>query len=76
MGALAGFRYRDVVRRLRRLGFSFDRQAAGSHEIWYNPSTKRYTTVPNHPGDIPQGTLRAILSQAGVSIADFLAADQ
>ncbi len=76
MGALAGFRYRDVVRRLRRLGFSFDRQAAGSHEIWYNPLTKRYTTVPNHPGDMPQGTLRAILSQAGVSIADFLAADQ
>ena len=76
MGALAGFRYRDVVRRLRRLGFSFDRQAAGSHEIWYNPSTTRYTTVPNHPGDMPQGTLRAILSQAGVSIVDFLAAGQ
>jgi predicted RNA binding protein YcfA (HicA-like mRNA interferase family) len=74
MGALAGFRYREVARRLRQLGFHFDRQAAGSHEIWYNPETKRYTTIPNHPGDIPPGTLRAILSQAGVSVADFLAA--
>ena len=74
MGTLAGYRYRDVVRRLRQLGFRFDRQAAGSHEIWYNPDTKRYTTIPNHPGDIPQGTLRAILTQAGVSVAQFLAA--
>ena len=41
--------------------FAFDRQAAGSHEIWYNPATNRYTTLPNHPGDLPEGTLRAIL---------------
>lgn len=74
MGALAGFRYRDVVKRLKRLGFVFDRQAAGSHEIWYNPTTKRYTTLPNHSGDMPEGTLRAILSQAGVSIDEFQSA--
>jgi len=74
MGTLAGYRYRDVVRRLRDLWFQFDRQAAGSHEIWYNHATNRYTTIPNHPGDIPQGTLRAILSQAGIPVAQFLAA--
>ncbi len=73
MGGLAGFRYRDVIRRLKQFGFRFDRQAAGSHEIWYNPTTNRYTTIPNHAGDIPQGTLRAILSQAGVPVAAFLA---
>lgn len=72
MGRLSGFRYRDVVRRLRRLGFSFDRQAAGSHEIWFDPEANRYTTIPNHPGDLPEGTLRAILKQAGVSVEDFL----
>lgn len=74
MGALAGFRYRDVVKRLKRLGFVFDRQATGSHEIWYNPTTNRYTTLPNHPGDMPEGPLRAILSQAGVSIDEFQSA--
>jgi hypothetical protein len=37
MGRLAGFKYREVVKRLKRLGFQFDRQAAGSHEIWFNP---------------------------------------
>lgn len=71
MGRLAGFRYREVVQRLKTLGFQFDRQAAGSHEIWFNPSTRRYTTIPNHPGDMPEGTLRAILKQAGVSPGQF-----
>lgn len=34
----------------------FGRQAAGSHEIWYNEQTGRYTTLPNQPGDIPEST--------------------
>lgn len=33
MGRLAGFRYREIVQRLKNIGFQFDRQAAGSHEI-------------------------------------------
>jgi predicted RNA binding protein YcfA (HicA-like mRNA interferase family) len=74
MGRLAGFRYREIVRKLRLCGFEFDRQAAGSHEIWFNPRTNRYTTVPNHPGDMPEGTLRAILKQAGIDADDFLQA--
>ena len=72
MGRLSGFRYRDIVKRLRRQGFEFDRQAAGSHEIWFNPTTGRYTTVPNHSGDMPEGTLRAILRQAAIAPEDFL----
>ncbi|MHB8404520.1 MAG: type II toxin-antitoxin system HicA family toxin [Gammaproteobacteria bacterium] len=72
MGRLGGFRYRDIVRRLKQFGFEFDRQAAGSHEIWFNPQTRRYTTLPNHPGDMPEGTLRAILRQAGIEPDEFL----
>jgi len=72
MGRLSGYTYRDVAKRLRKLGFSFDRQAAGSHEIWHNPTTDRYTTLPNHPGDIPEGTLRAIIKQTGIDLEDFL----
>jgi predicted RNA binding protein YcfA (HicA-like mRNA interferase family) len=60
------------VQRLKVFGFSFLRQAAGSHEIWHNKSTGRYTTIPNHTGDMPQGTLRAILKQAGIPIDDFI----
>ena len=72
MGRLAGFKYRDVVARLRKLGFQFHRQAAGSHEIWRNSHSGRFTTIPNHAGDMPEGTLRAILKQAGVSPDEFL----
>jgi len=72
MGRLSGFSYREVVKRLKQLGFEFDRQAAGSHEIWFNPETHRYTTLPNHPGDMPEGTLRAILRQAGIDPEAFI----
>jgi predicted RNA binding protein YcfA (HicA-like mRNA interferase family) len=72
MGRLAGFRYREIARRLKSCGFAFDRQAAGSHEIWFNATTGRYTTVPNHAGDMPEGTLRVILKQAGIDPDTFL----
>jgi len=72
MGRLAGFKYRDIARKLKACGFQFDRQAAGSHEIWFNPNTNRYTTVPNHPGDMPEGMLRAILKQGDIDTDTFL----
>jgi predicted RNA binding protein YcfA (HicA-like mRNA interferase family) len=63
---------RDVTRGLKKAEVLY-RQARGSHEIWYNPDTKRRTTVPNHPGsDIPRGTLKAILKEAGLSLEEFL----
>jgi predicted RNA binding protein YcfA (HicA-like mRNA interferase family) len=55
MGRLAGSHYRQVVRRLKALGFGFDPQAAGSHEIWYSPATNRYTTVPTILATCPKG---------------------
>lgn len=32
----------------------------------------RYTTIPNHPGDMLEGTLRAILKRAGIDPELFL----
>jgi len=62
-----------VIRHLKVAGFVFDRQAKGSHEIWYNPSTKRRTVIHNHPAvDIPRGTLLAIIKEAGLSLEEFL----
>ena len=29
MGRLFGFKYREIIKRLKRSGFEFDRQAAG-----------------------------------------------
>lgn len=72
MGRLSGFRYRDIIKKLKAFGFEFYRHAAGSHEIWRNEGTGFFTTIPNHPGDMPEGTLRAILKQAGIEPDDFL----
>jgi len=33
MGRLSGFKYCQIVKRLKAFGFVFNRQAAGSHEI-------------------------------------------
>lgn len=72
MGSLAGFRYDDIVRKLRRAGFVFDRQAKGSHEIWWNPKTRARVTIPHHTGDLPEGTVRAIVKEAEISPERFL----
>lgn len=72
MGRLAGFSAAEVIRRLRRAGFVFDRQAKGSHEIWLHPQSRRRTTVPHHSGELPEGTVRAIVREAGLSVEQFL----
>ncbi len=73
MTRLPSITARDAIKKLKKAGFIFDRQAKGSHEIWYNPITKRRTTIPNHPGvDIPKGTLKAIIKEAGLTVEDFL----
>lgn len=63
---------RDVARKRRHLGFYFDRQAPGSHILWFHLERNLYTVLPNHSGDIPEGTLRAILNRAGIEADDFL----
>jgi len=60
MGRLAGYSYRELTKRLHRLGFVFDRSA------------RARTTIPRHAGDLPEGTVRAILNQAAISVDDFL----
>ncbi len=73
MGRLTGFTYSDVTQKLRKIGFAYDRQAKGSHEIWRQASTGLRTTIGNHGGHIPEGTLRAIVRQAGLTVDEFLA---
>ncbi len=72
MGRLSGFSYRQVITKPKKVGFEFDRNAKGSHEIWWNPVNRKRTTIPNHPKDLAEGTLNAILKQAGISTDEFL----
>ena len=62
---------REDIQKLKKSGFVFDRHAKGSHEIYYDSTTHRRTVVPNHPRDIPKGTLKAIIKEAGLTVEEF-----
>jgi len=66
--------YRELVRKLRVLGCEFKRHSKGSHEIWTNPRKNLSAVVPRHSGDIPKGTLNAVLKQLGIEQDTFDAA--
>jgi hypothetical protein len=55
-------RVRSAVTRPGQAGSPLER-----HQLdFINFTTQRYATIPNHPGDIPDGTRRAVPKQAGV----------
>ena len=65
-------RYRELAKRLRRLGCQELRSGKGSHRIWYNPATGQVASVPDWgPKDLAPGTVRAILRELGISRRDF-----
>ncbi|MEE4356017.1 MAG: type II toxin-antitoxin system HicA family toxin [Desulfococcaceae bacterium] len=63
------FRAREVAAKLCRAGFEIKRQS-GSHMVLRHPDG-RQTYVPFHTGDVPEGTLRSILKQANMTMAEF-----
>jgi predicted RNA binding protein YcfA (HicA-like mRNA interferase family) len=56
---------REVIRLLEKHGFVLD-HSTGSHRLYYQPGTGRRVTVPFHRGDLPIGTLLAILKASGI----------
>jgi predicted RNA binding protein YcfA (HicA-like mRNA interferase family) len=60
---------REVLAKLRRAGFDEVRQS-GSHKVLRHPDG-RQTYVAMHTGDVPEGTFRKILKQAGISFEQF-----
>ncbi len=62
----------EVVKALEKRGFELVR-IKGSHHMMKS-SEGRFTVVPVHPGrDIPPGTLRWIIRDAGLSVSEFIA---
>lgn len=61
---------RRLLNALRRAGFE-ERRQTGAHIILRHPETHRMTVVPDHPGAIGPDLLRAILRQAGLTVAQL-----
>ena len=61
--------YKDLTKLATKCGFSFYKEAKGSHEIWWNLSTHKYTTLFNHgKTPIKRRTLKAIFDDMGLSV--------
>jgi len=60
---------REVLAKLKRAGFAEVRQT-GSH-LFLRHADGRMTFVAMHRGDIPTGTFRKILKQAGMTEETF-----
>ena len=69
---LPSVRAKDLLKALQRAGFVLDRQK-GSHAVLREPTTKRTTVVPMHPGELLRSLLQTILQQAGISVEEFRA---
>ena len=70
---LPAVRAASVIRALERAGFSISR-VSGSHcRLIHAGDPARKLTIPLHgASDLERGTLRSIISQAGLGVAEFI----
>lgn len=69
MPKLVRVSYRELAAKLRRAGYREIRTSR--HPVYYLAEKDITIPVPRHPGDVPIGTLRAILRETGMSIEEF-----
>jgi predicted RNA binding protein YcfA (HicA-like mRNA interferase family) len=72
LGRLKPTSYREVRRKLYAAGFTEISQK-GSHVKFIHVTSEgtRIAIVPRHSYDVPLGTLRSILNQAGLTPDEF-----
>jgi predicted RNA binding protein YcfA (HicA-like mRNA interferase family) len=70
---LPSLRARDVIAALERAGFVVSRTSGSHCRLIHSADPRRKVTVPIHTGDVRRGTLRGIIAQAGLTVAEFIA---
>jgi predicted RNA binding protein YcfA (HicA-like mRNA interferase family) len=64
---------RQAIRALERAGFVVSRTSGSHCRLIHRIDPARKVTVPLHAGDLARGTLRSIVAQAGLTVAEFVA---
>jgi len=64
---------RATIRALERAGFVVSRMSGSHCRLIHARDSARKVTIPVHAGDLKRGTLRGIIAQAGMTVAEFLA---
>lgn len=73
MSRLPALKPRQVISALERAGFQIVRIKGSHHIMIHRDDRARMTNIPAHGSrDLPRGTLRAIIDQAGLTVDEFL----
>lgn len=70
--ALPVVKARDCLKALQKAGFFIDHQTGSHARLIHRSRPELKVTIPIHNKDVPQGTLKSILRQAGISVEEFL----
>ncbi|MCC8042270.1 MAG: type II toxin-antitoxin system HicA family toxin [Oscillospiraceae bacterium] len=57
--------FKEIEKIIKDAGWYLD-CSRGSHFQYKHPNKSGKVTIPNHKGDIPKGTVNAILKQVGL----------
>ena len=69
MPKLVPISYRELARKLRRAGSLEIRTSR--HPVYYLAERNLTIPVPRHPGEVPKGTLRAVVREMGIDVEEF-----
>ena len=69
MPKLVPISHRELARKLRRAGYIEIRTRR--HPVYYLAEKDLTIPVPSHPGEVPKGTLRAIVREMEISIEEI-----
>lgn len=69
MPKLIPITYRELARKLKRAGYVEVRTSR--HPVYYLAAKNLTIPVPRHPGQVPRGTLRAIVREMGIGVEEF-----
>jgi len=69
MPKLVRVSYRELAAKLKRAGYREIRTSR--HPVYYLAEMDVTTPVPRHAGDVPIGTLRAIVREMGLGVEEF-----
>ena len=62
----------EVVKTFQKLGWQVARQK-GSHIIMTKEGHSATLSIPNHP-EVARGTLRSLITKAGITVEEFIEA--
>ena len=65
---------KEVIRALERAGFAASRTSGSHCRLVHSSNPVRKVTIPLHgSADLKRGTLRGIIDQADLTVAEFIA---